>query len=201
MAADRQAAAMAKRILILNGHPDPSVDRFCAALCDAYAAAATAAGHEVRRLDLGAVDAPVLMTAAAFAEPPPDEIQDIQAAMIRAEHLVIVFPLWLGGVPARLKALLEQVYRGGFGFQVGPSGSNSKLKGRSARLVVTMGMPGPFFRVVFGGHGVKALAKGVLWLSGYRPIRTSIVGGVEMIGAKGRAAWLVRMRTLGAKAR
>ena len=191
---------MAKRILILNGHPDPSADRFCAALCDAYAAGAAVAGHEVRRLDLAGVDAPVLTSAAAFAEPPPDDIQEAQAAMIRAEHLVIVFPLWLGGVPAQLKALLEQIYRGGFGFETGPRGMNGKLKGRSARLVVTMGMPGPFFRVVFGGHGVKALAKGVLWLSGYRPIRTSIIGGVEMIGAKGRAAWLARMRTLGAKA-
>lgn len=191
---------MTKRVLILNGHPDPSADRFCAALCDAYAAGATAAGHAARRLDLDAAAAPILTAAAAFAEPPADDVQAVQAAMVEAEHLVIVFPLWLGGVPARLKALLEQVYRGGFGFESGPRGMNGKLKGRSARLVVTMGMPGLFFRVVFGGHGVKALARGVLWLSGYRPIRTSIVGGVEMIGAKGRADWLARMRRLGAKA-
>ncbi len=191
---------MAKRILILNGHPDPSAESFCAALCDAYAAGATAAGHTVRQLDLDAAAAPVLTVAAAFAEPPAEDVQAVQAAMVEAEHLVIVFPLWLGGVPARLKALLEQVYRGGFGFEAGPRGMNGKLKGRSARLVVTMGMPGAFFRVVFGGHGVKALARGVLWLSGYRPIRTSIVGGVEMIGPKARAAWLARMRTLGAKA-
>lgn len=191
---------MVKRILILNGHPDPSADCFCAALCDAYAVGATAAGHTVRRLDLDAVDTTILTAATAFAEPPAEDVQAVQAAMVEAQHLVIVFPLWLGGVPARLKALLEQVYRGGFGFEVGPRGWNSKLKGRTARLVVTMGMPGPFFRLVFGGHGVKALAKGVLWLSGYRPIRTSIVGGVEMIGGKGRADWLARMKRLGAKA-
>ncbi|MEW6390629.1 MAG: NAD(P)H-dependent oxidoreductase [Pseudomonadota bacterium] len=191
---------MAKRILIVNGHPDPSADHFCAALCEAYVGGATASGHAVRRLDLDTVNAPILTDASAFAEPPAKDVQAVQAAMVEAEHLVIVFPLWLGGVPARLKALLEQVYRGGFGFQVGPRGWNRKLKGRSARLVVTMGMPGPFFRVVFGGHGVKALARGVLWLSGYRPIRTSIIGGIEMIGAKGRADWLARMRALGAKA-
>ena len=191
---------MAKRILIVNGHPDPRSDRFCAALCDAYATAAGAAGHEVRRLDLGMVEAPLLTTAEAFAQPPPDDLQIVQAAMLRAQHLVVVFPLWLGGVPARLKALLEQVYRGGFGFEVHERGWDAKLKGRSARLVVTMGMPGPIFRLVFGGHGVKALEKGVLWLSGYGPIRTSIVGGVEAIGPKGRERWLARMRTLGARA-
>lgn len=190
---------MAKRILILNGHPDPRADRFCAALCDAYAEAALAAGHEVRRLDLGSIDTPLLTQAETFASPPPDALQTVQAAMIRAEHLVIVFPLWLGGVPAKLKALLEQVYRASFGFQVHERGWTSRLKGRSARLVVTMGMPGAIFRWVFGGHGVKALEKGVLWLSGYGPIRRSIVGGVEAIGPRGRAKWLARMRKLGAK--
>ena len=191
---------MAKRILVINGHPDPRSDRFCAALCEAYAAAAGAAGHEVRRLDLGMVEAPLLTAAEAFAQPPSDDLQIVQAAMLRAQHLVIVFPLWLGGVPARLKALLEQIYRGGFGFEVHARGWDAKLKGRSARLVVTMGMPGPIFRLLFGGHGVKALEKGVLWLSGYGPIRTSVVGAVEAIGAKGRGRWLARMRKLGARA-
>lgn len=191
---------MSKRILILNGHPDPRAGRFCAALCDAYAAGAQAAGHEVRRLDVGLIDAPLLETAEAFATPPSEGLQAVQAAMVRAEHLVLVFPLWLGGVPARTKALLEQVYRGGFGFTVHERGWTSKLKGRSARLVVTMGMPGPVFWLLFGGHGLKALEKGVLWLSGYGPIRHSVVGAVEGMGPRGRGQWLSKMRKLGAKA-
>lgn len=190
---------MAKRILILNGHPDPRVGRFCAALCDAYAAGAEAAGHEVRRLDVGLIETPLLEAAEAFATPPPDVLQTVQSAMIRAEHLVIVFPLWLGGVPAKTKALLEQVYRGGFGFQVHERGWTSRLKGRSARVVVTMGMPGPFFRLLFDTAGVKALERGVLWLSGYGPIRRSIIGAVEAIGPRGRGIWLSKMRKLGAK--
>lgn len=190
---------MAQRILLLNGHPDPYLERFCAALCDAYAEGARGAGHEVRRYDLGRLDTPLLTTAAAFADPPPPGLKTIQADMEWAEHLVIVFPLWLGAVPAKLKALLEQIYRGGFGFEVHARGWNAKLKGRSARLVVTMGMPGPIFRLAFGAHGLKALEKGVLWLSGYGPIRKTVVGGVEAIGARGRVRWLKRMRDWGVK--
>jgi len=48
-----QKPKMAKRILVINGHPDPRPERFCAGLADAYATAAVAAGHDVRRIALG----------------------------------------------------------------------------------------------------------------------------------------------------
>lgn len=192
---------MSRRILILVGHPDPSPDRFGGALASAYADAAVKAGHTVKRVDLGAMDVPYLLGQSEFERgQPPAEIRALQQNIEWAEHIVLLFPLWLGGVPAKLKALLEQVFRGGFGFAIGERGWISKLKGRSARLVVTMGMPGPVFRLVFGAHGVKAIEKGILMLAGVRPIRSSIVGGVESIGPAGRARWLARMRALGAKA-
>jgi putative NADPH-quinone reductase len=147
------------------------------------------------------MDVPYLLGQSEFEQgQPPAEIRALQQDIERAEHIVLLFPLWLGGVPAKLKALLEQVFRGGFGFAIGERGWISKLKGRSARLVVTMGMPGPVFRLVFGAHGVKAIEKGILMLAGVRPIRSSIIGGVESIGPAGRARWLARMRALGAKA-
>lgn len=191
---------MAKRVLVLNGHPDPGPERLCAALADAYAGAARAAGHEVRRIDFGDLAPPPLMAAADFAGPPPEAFAALQAEIERADHLVLVFPIWLGMLPAHTKAVLEQVYRGGFGFTVRPRGWTSKLRGRSARVVVTMSTPGPFFRLVFGGHGLLALEKSVLWLSGFAPIRRTVVGDVEGIGPKGRGRWLEKMRILGAKA-
>lgn len=48
----------ARRILIIDGHPDPDPERFCHALADAYAAGA--ARHSVRRLDLARLDFPLL---------------------------------------------------------------------------------------------------------------------------------------------
>lgn len=47
---------MACRITIIDGHPDPGPERFCHALSNAYAVAATAAGHEVRRVNLCDLD-------------------------------------------------------------------------------------------------------------------------------------------------
>ena len=43
----------------------------------------------------------------------PDELKDTAEAIVWAEHIVFVFPLWLGTMPAMLKAFLEQVMRPG----------------------------------------------------------------------------------------
>ena len=195
---------MARKILVLNGHPDPRPQRLCAALADAYAAGAGAAGHQVRRIDVGALEFPLIRSFDDFtASPPPPAVREVQDALLWADHLVIVHPLWLGGAPALLKALLEQVFRYGFalprpdeaarGFPAG------RLKGRSARVVVTMGMPALVFRLAFGAHGLRAVTRGVLWISGFRPIRHTLLGGVEGPPAK-RDAWLAQMKNLGRRA-
>ena len=190
-----------RRILILVGHPDPAPERFCRALAEAYAQGALESGHEVRRADIGPMDVPLLESQSAFqVDDAPRLIRDLRADILWADHLVLVFPLWLGGAPAKLKAALEQVFRGGFGFEVGPKGWSSKLSGRSARMVLTMGMPSAIFRLVFGAHGLKAVTQGIFMLAGVKPTRASIVGGVEAIGAGGRSRWLERMADLGTTA-
>jgi putative NADPH-quinone reductase len=188
---------MTKRILVLLGHPDGRPERFGHALATAYADAATAAGHVVRRINLADLDTPFLAGQWEFESPPPPHIVAVQENILWAEHVVLLFPLWLGATPAKLKALLEQVFRAGFGFVVGPRGWTAKLKGRSARLVVTMGMPAVAFRLMFGSHGLLALDKGVLRLAGLSPVRKSVIGGVEAIGSKARLRWLTKMRRLG----
>jgi putative NADPH-quinone reductase len=170
------------KILIINGHPDGDTARLCAALTDAYDRGAREAGHDVRRVDLAALDFPLITDRWAFeTAEPTDDIKSLQASILWAGHLVIVHPLWLGGPPARLKGLLEQTFR--YGFALGKPGGQGQagglLKGRSARLIVTMGMPAPVFRLVFGAFGVRAIERGILRLCGFSPVRHTLIGGVE----------------------
>jgi putative NADPH-quinone reductase len=189
----------AERVLVIAGHPDPSPSTFIHALASAYAAGAAEAGLQVRRIDIGALDFPLIRSAAAFEkEAPPPAIQDAQAAITWAQHIVILHPLWLGEMPALLKAFLEQTLRYGFALASGERPA-PLLKGKSVRIVVTMGMPGVFYRLWFGAHSVRALAR-VLGFCGMGPVRINIVGAVEAMGQKGRAAWLARMRAMGAQA-
>ena len=190
-----------RNVLIIQGHPDAEAGHFCHALADAYAAGAENAGHEVRRIEVASLDFPILRTRQEWEDgPPPDDIRRAQDEIRRADHLVLVYPLWLGAMPALLKGFLEQVLRQSFAFGRPAGAWRPALKGRSARIVVTMGMPATVYRWYFGAHSLKSLERNVLAFCGIGPIRESIAGLVEG-GARRRRRWLSRMETLGSRAR
>ncbi|HTQ73271.1 MAG TPA: NAD(P)H-dependent oxidoreductase [Burkholderiales bacterium] len=196
---ERAAAAptIGKRITLLIGHPDPAPGRFCRALSQAYAEGARRAGHEVRTVDVAKIDFPVLRGKDDWETGPlPENLRESQDAIGWAEHIVLVFPLWLGTMPALVKAFLEQVLRPGFAVGGGGSPWEKRLSGRSARIVVTMGMPAFVYRWVFGAHGLKGLERNVLSFVGIRPVRETLIGGVEG-KPEARTKWLSKMRALG----
>ncbi len=191
-----------RHILLINGHPDPRPDRLCSALAGAYGEGASAAGHTVRRVDVGALDlAPISSQADFMAEASP-VVAELQQALRDCDHLVLIYPLWLGAPPAAFKAFLEQVFRYGVALSAPGTGKGLKglLAGRSARVIVTMGMPAFVFRLVFFAHGLKCVSRGVLWVSGFGPIRETAFGPAEGRDPRQRLQWLARMRRLGAAA-
>ena len=195
---------MSRRVLVLVGHPDPSPDRLCRALALAYAAAAEKAGHSVRKVDLAALDFPMLRTMQEFEHGEiPEGLKEAGEAVVWAEHFVFVFPLWLGTAPALLKAFLEQVMRPGTAFAYPAKGegfAKSLLRGRSARLVVTMGMPAAVYRIWFLSHGIAGMRRGILNFVGIRPVRETLFGMVASASDAKRAKWLRQMERLGERA-
>ena len=197
---------MTSKILLIVGHPDPEPKRFCRALADSYAEGAESAGHQIRRVDIASLDFPLLRSQDEFkADKVPAALKDAVDALTWSDHVVFVFPLWLGTMPALLKGFLEQVMRPGVAFaypEAGGSGwPKTILKGRSARLVVTMGMPGFVYRLWFLGHGIAGLRRNILGFVGIQPVRQTFYGLVEGVSDARRKAWLDEMRSLGAAAR
>lgn len=194
---------MATRIAIIDGHPDERPGRFLHALADAYRQGALAVGSEVRLVEVARLDFPLLRRAEEFqGSAPPAAILRCQETLRWANHWVILYPLWLGSMPAALKGFFEQTLRPGFAFEAANRQGMPKklLRGRSARIVVTMGMPALFYRWYFRAHSLKSLERNILSFCGVGPVRASIVGMVEGSG-KSRAKWLERMRVLGREAR
>ena len=190
---------MSKRICLIEGHPDTSEERFGHAIANAYAQAARDAGHELRTLRVGELDFPFIRSQSEWLhETPPPDIVGAQEDIRWANHLVLVFPLWLGAMPALLKAFLEQTLRPGFAIPEGEAASPfaGLLKGRSARIFVTMGMPAFFYRAVYRAHSLKALERNILRFAGIKPIRSSVIGMVEQ-SERGRRRWLERAARLG----
>lgn len=192
-----------QRIVLIQGHPDATAPHLCHALAQAYADGATAAGHEVRQIDIATIDFPWLRSQHEWELGLlPASLKPAQADIGWAQHIVLFFPLWLGDMPALLKGFLEQVARPGFAFTA--EGSNpfghKGLTGRSARLVVTMGMPALVYRWYFRAHSVKSLERNILGFVGIAPVNETLVGSVEQLGDDGVAKWKRRMQALGAKA-
>lgn len=194
---------MNKRILIIQAHPDSSAPHLLHALAQSYADGASEAGHEVRWTRVAELDFPLLRSQAEWehGELPPG-LRQAQEDIAWAEHLVICFPLWLGDMPALLKGFLEQVARPGFAFKYKDKGEgtafNQKgLTGRSARVVVTMGMPAMVYRWYFRAHSVKSLERNILAFVGIAPVHATLIGMVANFKPANAAKWLKRLNTLG----
>jgi putative NADPH-quinone reductase len=193
---------MPKHILIIQGHPDGTASHFCHALSEAYAQGARSAGHDVESIDVGQLDFPLLRSKLDWDRGTvPQNLLAAQLAIKDAEHLVLFFPLWLGGMPALLKGFLEQVMRPGIGFSAsGTIRPGKPLGGRSARIVVTMGMPAAIYRWYFRAHSLRALKRNILGFLGVAPVRDTLIGAIEAMNARRRAQWVERLHSLGRKA-
>jgi putative NADPH-quinone reductase len=189
---------MPRRIVLIQGHPTPGGRHFGHALADAYARGAAAAGHELRRISVAELDFPLLRSKQEWDHGPvPPTLVPAQQAIAWADHLVLLYPLWLGTLPASFKGFLEQVLRPGFAIDSQQGRFAKRLAGRSARVVVTMGMPAFIFRWYFGAHGLKSLERNILKFCGIAPIRETLVGSVEAVGDAKRRKWIARLEALG----
>lgn len=189
-----------KHIAIIDGHPDPDRGRLVHALAARYAEGAAAGGHEVRHVEVALLDFPLLRSRSAWEDqPPPPAIAEAQQTIAWADHVVILYPLWLGDMPALLKGFLEQLLRPDFAISKGKSLGAGLLQGKSARLVVTMGMPAFFYRFYFGAHSVKSFERNILRLVGIKSVQHTLIGSVEE-SADDRRARLQDMFDLGRSA-
>jgi putative NADPH-quinone reductase len=192
-----------RRILIIQGHPDVTEEHLGHALAHAYAGAAIAAGHQVRTATPAQLDFPLLRSASEWENSPlPPALQQAQDDIAWAQHLVLFFPLWMGDMPALLKGFLEQVARPGFAFhraEGNPFGRKG-LAGRSARIVVTMGMPALLYRFYFRAHSVKSLERNILGFVGIAPVHETLIGLVDTLDEAGRRKWTDKLAALGRRA-
>lgn len=189
---------MTRKICLLILHP--AEGSFNYALAAAYAEGA--AGHAVRVQDLARLTFDPDFGQRDFAAPKPPEpdLATVMTDLIWCEHLVMIAPMWWGGLPAKAKGLIDRAFLPGLAYDPdrpvhglpGPL-----LAGRSARLVLTSNTPGWAFRWVFGQPLRRMMARQVLAFVGIRPMAFTHLSPVESSTADRRARWLDQMRALG----
>ena len=75
-----------------------------------------------------------------------------------------------------------------------------RLKGRTARLIVTMGMPAFVYRGFYLSHSLEALRRNILGFVGIGPTRTTLIGNIEMLADDRCRQWLEKASALGRRA-
>jgi len=189
---------MRKRILIVVGHPRSG--SFCHALAKEYAEGAVSAGAETRVLELDALRFdPILRGGFEGAQPLEEDLGAVQDSILWAGHLVFVYPVWWGTMPALLKGFIDRVFLPGFAFKY-RSGSplwDRLLTGRTAELIVTMDSPPWYYRWLAGQPGHRMMKKTVLEFCGVRPVGITSIGGVRQSTPARREGWLAKARQLG----
>jgi NAD(P)H dehydrogenase (quinone) len=191
---------MNKRILVILGQPDRK--SYGGALAQAYVDGARASGAEVREIHLGEIP---FNPAPVPGQLKPGELEpalaQAQQAIKWAEHLVFVYPIWWGTVPALLKGFIERVFTPGFAVNFRDNSYlwDKLLAGRSARLIVTLNTPSFFYRWVLGRPGHTTMRRTILGFCGVRPIRITEIGPIKNSTDAKRAQWLERVRGLGSQ--
>jgi putative NADPH-quinone reductase len=183
--------ALPRNVLVINGHPDPRPERFCAALCDAYTCGAQSSARTIRRLDVGQL---VLPLARPHAKPEMIA-KEVEAAveLIRwAGHLTIAFPLWLDQAPLPLQQLMAEAARSR-AFRR----NTSEHATPTARTIVTMEMPAFAHRTMYDAKCTSRPNMPQLSLPGVKMETPTFIGCVNAISPDQRMRWLETMHTLG----
>jgi putative NADPH-quinone reductase len=191
-----------KRVLIINGHPFS--ESFCTEIAAAYKKGVDQAGAECKLVNISDLQFdPVLHFGYnKHTELEPDLIQ-VQKDIKEADHLVFVYPNWWGTFPALLKGFIDRVFLPKFAFKYRQNSQfiDKLLKGRSARLIITMDTPLWYNWLMYSNPGHKAMKKATLKFCGINPVRITSFSPIRSSSSIQRKKWLSKVENLGKKLR
>lgn len=189
---------MSKKIVIINGHPNPNAFNF--GIAAAYQEGAKLSGAEVREITIANLkfDPNLKFGYQQRMELEPDLLQaweDIKWA----DHLVWVHPVWWGGLPAITKGFIDRLFLPGMAFSYRENSVfwNKLLKGKTARIITTLDQPGWYYWLFFGKPSVNQLKKSTLQFCGISPVKITYLGIIKTSNANQREKWLQKINRLG----
>lgn len=184
------------RIVVIVGHSkSPSL---CESLGEAYRRGAEVGGHAASlhatarmRFD------PILRAGLDEPQLREPDLEAAHADMVAADHIVVIFPLWFGAMPAILKGFWDRIFQPEAVEPMRRGEMIKPLRGKTARIIVTMSMPGTIFRWWYRAHVLAILRRHVIGFLGARRIRTTVFGLVGQSDPAKRQRWLAEIEELG----
>lgn len=189
-----------KRILVLDGHPaETSISH---QLTEKYVQSAQGKGHDVRLIRLHDLEFDMDYGFGGYKNRKPLE-PDLEAFLDDlewCEHFVVATPMWWGGLPAKLKGLIDRAFLPGRTFDTRGGGlPKPLLGGRTAQVILTSDSPWWYFRLLHRPLFWQ-LKKQILGFVGFKPVRVNHFAGASHPTQKQIDSWLQKAQLLGARA-
>ncbi|RKR11973.1 putative NADPH-quinone reductase [Flavobacterium sp. 90] len=189
-----------KKILIINGHPNPSSFNF--GIAESYLKGAIASGSEVDTITIANLkfNPNLQFGYQKRTELEPDLIESWQKIK-KADHLVWIHPIWWGGLPAITKGFIDRLFLPGMAFEHRENSVwwDKLLKGKTAHIITTLDQPSWYYKLVYGNPSVNQLKKTVLEFCGVKPVKVSYIGIIKTSDDFQKEKWLQKVYDFGLK--
>ncbi|WP_444898030.1 NAD(P)H-dependent oxidoreductase [Microbulbifer sp. SSSA005] len=186
-----------KNILLLNGNPKKN--SFVKQLSDVYESEAKKQAN-VRRYNLSEMD---FNSNLEFGYDDYQVLEDclyeFQEALKWAQHIVVMSPIWWGGLPGKLKGLIDRSFLPGitFKFESGSAEPIQLLKGKTSRIILTMDAPTEYLEEQ-AKSVLEQLDRFTLQYCGFSKAEVSLFGSMIMSDKNQQDSWLKTVKALGA---
>ena len=193
-----------KRIAVLNGHP--GTKSLSGLFTETYATAAKAAGHDVRLIQLANLEFDMDFGDGGYTnwKPLEPQIEAVLADLEWADHVVMSAPIWWGGLPAKLKGLLDRILLPGRAYDtrnLNKLGMPSPMLTRkTGRIILTSDSPRWFMRLVHGSAILRQLTGQVFGFVGIKPTRFTYFSGASHPKPELIERWTKEVQKIGARA-
>ena len=189
-----------KNILIVNGHPDKESYNY--ALSKAYIKGAAESKAIVKSINLFDLEFnPNLQYGYRKRTELEPDLIDAQEKLKWANHIVWIYPVWWGSVPALMKGFLDRVLLPDFAFKKreGSIWWDKFFTGKSSRIICTLDQPPWYYKFVNSCPSHNAMKKLTLKFIGVKSVKITTIGPLRLSSDNFRKKWLLKIEKLGRK--
>ncbi len=187
-----------KKILIINGHPDEK--SFNCGLSEAYKKGAIKSSAQIKEINIRELSFnPNLQFGYRKRTDLEPDLLGAQIKLKWANHLVWIYPVWWGSVPAIMKGFLDKVLLLGFAFNKRKDSlwQDKCFNGKTARIICTLDQPAWYYRLVYKSPSHFAMKKLTMNFIGVKRVRITTIGPIRLSKEEFRKKWLKKVERLG----
>ena len=187
-----------KKILIINGHPDNESFNF--GLSEAYRKGAKKSDAEIKEINIRELDFnPNLQFGYRKRTELEPDLLKAQEKLKWADHIVWIYPVWWGSVPAIMKGFLDRILLPGFAFKKreGSVWWDKYFTGKTSRLICTMDQPTWYYKLINKSPSHSAMKKLTMNFIGIKSVKITSIGPLRLSKEEWRKKWLQKVERLG----